>query len=75
MVINQALISINKNDNFVTYPLLQLSQGIVLLKSFLNNVLHSPTLEKDILGNDESNQWYHPGFFEYFYYRILRGVK
>jgi methionyl-tRNA formyltransferase len=74
-VINQALISINKSDNFATYPLLQLSEGVVLLKGFLNTILHSRTLKKVILGDDESNQWYHPGFFEYFYYLFLRGVK
>lgn len=74
-VINQALISVKKNDNFVTYPLLQLSEGITLLKAFLNHILYSSSLNKNILGKDESNQWYHPGFFEYFYYRIFRGVK
>jgi folate-dependent phosphoribosylglycinamide formyltransferase PurN len=75
-IISQIPIVKNKNDNFSTYPLLQLTEGIKLLEEFLsntsNNLRHKPSI---INSNIESKQWYHPGFLEYIYYRLYYGFK
>ena len=71
-VISQAIIEVSSTDNFSTYPIIQLSKGINLLKSFLRN----DKLNKKIIGDlNNSKQWYHPGFFEYLYYKIRYGFK
>jgi len=70
-VISQANIDITTEDNFCTYPYLQLTKGIELLKSFL--------LEDKInysrVDNIESKLWYHPTIWEYIYYLVTKGVK
>ncbi len=75
-IISQALINKNRVDNFSTYPLLQLNEGIKLLEEFLFNTSYGNTTKpKTITSTLISKQWYHPGFFEYIIYRILYGVK
>ncbi len=76
VVIAQELISITAEDNYSTYPILQLSLGIQLLKNFLNHSKYGLSYNGSFYGDlTESNQWYHPGFFEYLYNRIILGVK
>ena len=74
-IIAQKKITITKRDSFSSYPLLQLSEGIHMLVDFLGKYskgdIHSPI----ILGTAKSNQWFHPGLFEYIYIRIFNGVK
>ena len=70
-IISQATIPITKKDNFVTYPLLQLKEGVVLAKNFLiegrRSVLsQSPEPSDDILS--------HPTLWEYVYYWTTSGV-
>jgi folate-dependent phosphoribosylglycinamide formyltransferase PurN len=79
-IIGQALIKSTAFDNFSTYPLLQLSEGIIVIKQFLNNLITNCTTNFSIISinsnsNSNSKQWYHPGFFEYLYYRIIYKVK
>jgi hypothetical protein len=57
--------------NFSTYPLLQLNSGIELLKKYL-----SGSSKLDLVKSDNrSSLCYHPGFFQYIYYRCIHGVK
>ena len=72
-IIAQALIKVNRQDNFVTYPLLQLGEGIPLMKSAIVNTIQDQLFTYECSG--ESRLWFHPGFFQYLYYRISRKIK
>lgn len=74
-IIAQASITINSEDNFATYPLIQLSAGINLLFYFLNDFINMNTRKPALLNKGVSKQWYHPGFFEYLYHRFFNGIK
>jgi folate-dependent phosphoribosylglycinamide formyltransferase PurN len=74
MIIEQDLINPVKEDNFTTYPLLQLAKGIKLL----NNAVHDFQENKLVAQQEkklESMLWYHPTIWAYLYNRILKGVK
>ncbi|WP_445721072.1 formyl transferase [Flavobacterium sp.] len=70
-ILGQGIIQIQSNDNFSTYPLLQLNLGIDLLKKYLSKSDRMELLKSD----NNSILWYHPGFFQYLYYRFFHGVK
>lgn len=72
-VIAQKTITITQNDNFVTYPLLQLAEGLPLIKSAISAILDDNLSPKDTSG--ESRLWYHPTISQYFYNRIIKGKK
>lgn len=75
-IIGQIAIDASSADNFATYPLIQLAAGTYLLTGFLNNLIHSKDFKPEILSKGiRTNQWYHPGFFEYLYHRLFNGVK
>ena len=75
-IIGQASIQTVSSDNFTTYPLLQLSEGIALLKNFLHDNMEGRKTQPLIISKNEvSKQWYHPGFFEYLYHRLFNGTK
>ena len=72
-VIARQVIPVTKKDNFVTYPLIQLAEGIPLVKKAIEDILHN---RLSLISNPgESRLWSHPGFFQYLYYRILKGKK
>lgn len=72
-VIYQDVIDISQKDNFITYPLLQVSKGINLIKKTLIDLKnHNLKTHKN---NLESKLWYHPTIWEYFYFRAFRKVK
>lgn len=73
-VFYQSLINVNREDNFVTYPFLQLGEGISLMYKTINDIMHnSLTTQKQ--GNTESRLWYHPTIGQYLYHRIFRKKK
>jgi folate-dependent phosphoribosylglycinamide formyltransferase PurN len=72
-VIAQSVITIVKNDNFVTYPFKQLAHGIILLEETIEKYFAQKIITKSEFG--ESNLYYHPTFWQYLYYRIFKGVK
>lgn len=75
-IISQSIIQREPVDNFTTYPLLQLYEGIVLLKNFLKDYSEGREINPIVLTKHRfSKQWYHPGFFEYLYYRLFHGSK
>ena len=72
-VLYQETISIEKIDNFNTYPIHQISKAIPLMISALNDVKGSHINVKQ--GVLPSNLWYHPTIFEYIQHWIQRGIK
>ena len=71
-ILFQETISPQPQDNFVTYPLLQLAIGIPLMKKAINNLLTNKILI--IKGPEQSILWYHPTFRQYIRQRI-KGIK
>lgn len=72
-IIGQTLIQPKPNDNFSTYPILQLAAGIKILRKAVNDIFEQkPTL---IPTHNESKLWYHPTIWGYCFNRIFRKVK
>jgi hypothetical protein len=73
-VLYQKKIGLTSNDNFLTYPLIQLGEGILLLKKaindFLKDDLHNIKIDKS-----QSALWYHPTLLFYLKRRILKNIK
>lgn len=73
-IIGQSKIEPTSKDNYITYPYLQISKGIKLLKSALENLQEGELKfyqRKDL----ESKQWYHPSIIDYLKGFIIKGVK
>jgi methionyl-tRNA formyltransferase len=70
-IIGQEIIEITKSDNVTTYPYIQIGIGIQILKKYLIN----GNYENKVITNGNSCQFYHPGLCQYFYYRIIKGIK
>ncbi|MDO8603529.1 MAG: formyl transferase [Candidatus Omnitrophota bacterium] len=73
-ILEQGTISLSNEDNFVTYPYLQLAEGIELLKKAINDILKN---QIDVKPYPEglSKLWSHPTLFEYIWYRIYYGIR
>lgn len=69
----QATINPNNHDNFATYPLLQLAAGIPGMKKAIADILNGSLVKSKGVG--ESGLWSHPGFGQYLYQRMAKGVK
>ena len=72
-ILYQGIITPGSKDNFITYPLLQVAEGIRLMKMAINDILNDNIISKK--GGDESRLWYHPTIWKYLYLRITKGVK
>lgn len=72
-IIDQSKITPSANDNFSTYPLLQVAAGIEMLKKHLRHIVSGEVKTQSTAG--ESRLWYHPTAFTYLKNRWLRGVK
>ncbi len=74
IIINQASVIPKKEDNFSTYPLLQLSEGLKILNKTIQDLMDNSlvTQEEKLT---ESILWYHPTIWKYLFYRITKGVK
>lgn len=72
-IIHQKKIPVSLKDNFVTYPFLQLAEGIILLRKALPDILANRVkFQKNDL---ESKLWYHPTIWQYIFYRIVHNKK
>lgn len=72
-IIYQQQITISDDDNFNTYPVLQLAAGIKLLKKALSDIFQNTvTINKN---NLESRIWHHPTLWQYLYYRFVHNIK
>ena len=72
-ILYQETIDISKSDTFNTYPYLQISLAIPLMKRAIKNVASQSY--KIQVNNAPSKLWTHPTILEYFKYRYLHGVK
>jgi methionyl-tRNA formyltransferase len=72
-VIYQTRVTPSNKDNFTTYPLLQLSEGIKILNKAISDYFED-TLTIQKTGN-ESFLWYHPTVWQYLYYKIRKKIK
>ena len=72
-ILYQDIISIDSSDNFFTYPIKQIHKAIPLMKkAIINCDIKNINVKTPHL---ESKLWHHPTLFEYFYFRIIKGVK
>jgi methionyl-tRNA formyltransferase len=73
-ILFQSRITTTKQDNFITYPFLQIGEGLQLMKKAIEaaeqNNLHP--LEKN---SDKGRLWYHPTIWQYLWLRIIKGKK
>jgi folate-dependent phosphoribosylglycinamide formyltransferase PurN len=72
-IIYQSRISISPRDNFITYPLLQLAEGIICLKKALHDILERKLVLKE--GTPDSKIWHHPTLRQYLYHRLVHNKK
>lgn len=73
-VLYQSVIQYTGRDNFVTYPYLQLGEGLSLLHKAIEDVLqgqHKPFRPSQ----EKGKVWYHPSLWQYLYYRVFKGKK
>lgn len=73
-IIGQKNITLDSNDNFCTYPIKQLITGIELVNLNLA-AINSNKFNSIKPRISESKLFYHPGLFDYLYFRIFKGVK
>ncbi|MFT4661278.1 MAG: folate-dependent phosphoribosylglycinamide formyltransferase PurN [Patiriisocius sp.] len=70
-VIAQKQIKFDPKDNFTTYPILQIAEGLILLKDFIENN-SKVNLDTE---NKKSSLWYHPTAWGYLFNKLFNGVK
>jgi methionyl-tRNA formyltransferase len=72
-IIAQANIQITKDDNFITYPVKQLAEGILILNKAISKYFDDSIIVEPEKGN--SQLYYHPTIWQYLYNLIKKGVK
>jgi phosphoribosylglycinamide formyltransferase 1 len=72
-ILYQSVIAPGSDDNFATYPILQLAQGIPLMRAALRDVAAERVLPR--IGEGPSQQWYHPTLLGYWRARRRQGVR
>jgi methionyl-tRNA formyltransferase len=72
-IIIQKKIAYTSQDNFITYPLLQLSGGLEILRQAIYEYFNGEL--KQIDNRLESRLWYHPTIWQYLYNRFTMGIK
>jgi folate-dependent phosphoribosylglycinamide formyltransferase PurN len=72
-IIYQKIITPSKEDNFITYPLIQTAAGIeLILKAFKDFKSDNLKSNNNIT---ESKLWHHPTLLNYIYFRLTKKVK
>jgi folate-dependent phosphoribosylglycinamide formyltransferase PurN len=75
-VLAQKIIKPTKEDNYSTYPFIQMGEGISLLKNkVIPNFMKSGKLNSIPSISKESFLWSHPTIFQYIKQRITSGIK
>ncbi len=72
-VLCHARITPGHQDNFSTYPLLQMSAALKCLPGLLNRL--SNKQQSAFIPELSSNIWTHPTIWQYILYRIRKGIK
>lgn len=72
-ILAQARIPLTPADNFVTYPYLQLAEGLHLMKNAIDEMEKGkrPSVSNSL----DSALWHHPTLWGYLWKRITKGVK
>jgi hypothetical protein len=70
-ILIQGNIKPTSEDNFCTYPLLQIIKGKEILEEFLK----SQNFTDEIIKSGDSKLYYHPGIFQYLGKRLKFGIK
>lgn len=74
-ILAQGIVQPEPEDNFVTYPLMQLAVGLPLLvKAIDNEMADSLIVTNDLIGT-QSKLWSHPTIWSYLWNRWRLGVK
>ena len=72
-ILAQVAIPYTKKDNFVTYPYLQLPEGLIALKEVIKKM---EVKERPVIKNNlDSALWHHPTLWGYLWKRLTKGVK
>jgi len=72
-IISHLRVTPSNDDNFSTYPLLQLSAALEKLPEIINNIVY---YKKNTFCSDlPSELWSHPTIWQYIYYRMQLKVK
>jgi phosphoribosylglycinamide formyltransferase 1 len=72
-ILYQALITPDADDNFITYPVLQLVQALPLMRAALRDVGAGRVTPR--VSDGPSRQWYHPTLLGYWKARLQSGVR
>jgi len=72
-ILAQGKIPLTQEDNFITYPYLQLAEGLYMMKESIKKIEQG---EKPEVHNTlNSALWYHPTLWGYLWKRITKGIK
>ena len=75
-IIAQSKIKVSEEDNFITYPIKQLANGLELLKEFLDDSTTNKTEEFTSFAHSQnSKQYYHPTIWFYLYNEWFKGKR
>lgn len=75
-VISQSSIELSNKDNFTTYPLIQLGEGLRLLKYYLlEQKTFALSNNSSASSNLKSRLWTHPTIWFYLWHRFLHKIK
>jgi len=72
-ILFQENIDVLANDNFTTYPYLQIARGIELMKKAINDAITGSISIKQ--KQSDSKLWSHPTIWKYLWLRLTKGVK
>jgi folate-dependent phosphoribosylglycinamide formyltransferase PurN len=72
-ILAQAIIPYTQKDNFITYPYLQLAEGLKLLMGVIKKIERGENQKVET--NLDSALWHHPTLWGYLWRRITKGVK
>lgn len=73
-IVAQALIQPTAEDNFSSYPLLQIAHALPLLKQAIRDALDNK-LEALPAPSGKSRLWSHPTAYQYLKHRIVSGIR
>ena len=74
-IVKQARALVNKDDNFVTYPFLQIAIAKNTMLDVLKEFNKTRVIETIEIKQTESKLYYNPTVFQYLYYLIKRKIK
>ncbi|WP_031548009.1 formyl transferase [Salinicoccus luteus] len=73
-VLDQKVIEVTEEDNFMTYPHLQEAYALMDYNRIIGSILDDNFEVKQPM-TQESTLWYHPTIFSYLYGRVIKKVK